>query len=192
MSTIDSLDDLLEEQLKDIYSAEKQITKALPRLAKAAGSEELREALLNHLEETEQQIARLEEIAELLEIKLSGKKCKGMEGLIEEGKEVFEMDGEDALIDAAIVAACQKVEHYEISAYGTARTIAEKLGQSEVAKLLDETLDEESAADEKLTAISEGELLSNVGIGVEAQSEDEEELESEKPAGRGKRGEARV
>ena len=160
-----TLDKLLEDTLKDIYSAENQLVKALPKMAKAATAPGLKEAFTAHLEETRGQVERLNEIAEHLGIsRLSGKKCAAMEGLIEEGKEVLETDGEPALIDEALILAAQRVEHYEISAYGSARTIAEHLGHSQVAKLLQETLDEESAADEKLTDISMNEVLPAVGV----------------------------
>ncbi|SRR5579885_2947320 len=156
---IPSLDKLFEEQLKDIYNAETQLVKALPKMAKAATADGLREAFTTHLEETRGQVERLDRIGRLLGVRLTGKKCKAMEGLIEEGKEVLEADGEPELIDAALIVAAQKVEHYEISAYGSARAVAEHLGHAEVAELLQETLDEESAADDKLTAISVGEVL---------------------------------
>lgn len=149
-----SVDQLLEEELKDLYSAESQLLKALPKMAKAATNETLRQAFEAHLEETEGQVERLNEIGKQLGIKLTGKKCKAMEGLIEEGKEILEMDGMGSLIDAALIGAAQRVEHYEISGYGTARTLAEHLGHSQVARLLDQTLEEESATDEKLTKIS--------------------------------------
>ncbi len=150
--------ELLHDQLKDLYSAESQLLKALPRMAKNATSETLSEALTQHLAETEAQVERLDRIGENLGLKLSGKKCKAMEGLIEEGKEVLEAEGEEHLLDLAIIAAGQRVEHYEISSYGSARALAEQLGLGEVVDLLQETLDEESAADEKLTEIAEGEL----------------------------------
>ncbi len=156
---MDTLNELLEEQLKDIYSAENQLIKALPKMAKKATTESLKTAILSHLEETEGQVERLTQIGELLEIKMTGKKCKAMEGLIEEGKEVLEEDGQSPVIDAALIGAAQRVEHYEIAAYGTAKALAEHLGLDEVAKLLSETLDEESAADEKLSAISLEEVL---------------------------------
>ena len=155
-----SIDKLLEDQLKDIYSAETQLVNALPKMAKAATSAGLKAAFTSHLEETKGQVERLTQIAGLLGIaKLTGKKCAAMEGLVEEGKEVIDADGEPEIIDAALIIAAQRVEHYEISAYGSARTLAEHLGHEDVAKLLQETLDEESAADEKLTAICEGEVL---------------------------------
>jgi ferritin-like metal-binding protein YciE len=149
------LDELLQDELKDLYSAENQIIKALPRMAKGASSPELKRAFERHLEETRRQVDRLNQIGEMLEMKLTGKKCKGMEGLIEEGKEVMEeLDDEDA-IDAGLIGAAQKVEHYEIAAYGTARTHAEMLGYTRVARLLQQTLNEEGAADKKLTALAE-------------------------------------
>ena len=149
------LDELLQDELKDLYSAENQIIKALPRMAKGASSPELKRAFERHLEETRRQVDRLNQIGEMLELKLTGKKCKGMEGLIEEGKEIMEeLDDEDA-IDAGLIGAAQKVEHYEIAAYGTARTHAEMLGYTRVAKLLQQTLNEEGATDKKLTALAE-------------------------------------
>lgn len=154
-----TIQDLLEEQIKDLYNAENQLVKALPRMAKKASTPTLQKAIQNHLEETRGHIERLTSIAELLEIKPGGKVCKAMKGLIEEGKEVLEEDGDDAVIDAALIAAAQRVEHYEISAYGTARALAEALGESKVVKILDQTLREEKAADETLSEISLKELL---------------------------------
>lgn len=149
-----TLQDLLAHELKDLYSAEKQITKALPKMIKACTSEDLREGLQNHLEETEQQIMRLEDILEKLDLTARAVKCQAMEGLIEEGKKAIEEDMEDHVRDAAIIAACQRVEHYEIAGYGCARTFARHLSHDEVADLLQQTLDEEKAADEKLTQIA--------------------------------------
>jgi len=156
---METLEDLLEEQLQDLFSAENQLLKALPKMAKRASSPKLKKAFERHTEETRKQVERLRDVAERLEIKLSGKTCKAMEGLVKEGQEVIEEDGEGPVIDAALVAAAQRVEHYEISAYGTVRALAEQIGERQVAKLLQKTLDEESATDEKLTKISEGELL---------------------------------
>lgn len=156
---LESLSELLEDQLKDLYNAENQLLKALPKMVKNASSESLAEAIQNHLEETRGHVERLTRIGQMLEIKLTGKKCKAMEGLLEEGKEVLEADGEAPLLDSAMIAAAQRVEHYEISAYGTARTFAEALGHTEVAELLQETLDEEEKADKLLTEISVQELL---------------------------------
>jgi ferritin-like metal-binding protein YciE len=149
------LEELLQDELKDLYSAENQIIKALPRMAKAASSPELKRAFERHLEETRRQVERLEQIGQELEIKLTGKKCAGMEGLIAEGKELMsEVDDEDAL-DAGLIGAAQKVEHYEIAAYGTARTHAEMLGYRRIAKLLQQTLNEEGMTDKKLTQLAE-------------------------------------
>jgi ferritin-like metal-binding protein YciE len=165
---IDTLRTLLEEELKDIYDAEKRLVKALPKMAKAATSQELRQALQGHLEVTKGQVQRLEQAFELLEKPARGKPCAGMKGLLEEGEEVLAENATDELMDAAIIGAAQRVEHYEMAAYGTARTFAERLGNSEVAALLEETLNEEKEADQKLTEISE-QLLS--GLEVDAEPE---------------------
>jgi ferritin-like metal-binding protein YciE len=158
-----SLHDLFVNELKDLYSAETQLTKALPKMAKAASSPDLREAFEEHLKETEHQVERLEQVFEEIEASPKGKKCKAMEGLIEEGKEIIDEDAEEAVKDAGLIAAAQKVEHYEIAGYGTVRTYAELLGFSNAAKLLQETLDEEGAADKKLT-----ELAENINVEAEA------------------------
>jgi len=150
---------LFEDQLKDIYSAETQLVKALPKMAKKASSPGLRDAITSHLEETKHQVERLDQIGQFLGIALTGKKCKAMEGLIEEGAEVLEAKGPEPVIDAALIVAAQRVEHYEISAYGSARTFALKLGHEDAVELLQATLDEESAADEKLTSLCEEEIL---------------------------------
>ena len=149
------LEELLVDELKDLYSAENQIIKALPRMAKATSAPELKRAFERHLEETRRQVERLNQIGDALEIKLTGKKCKGMEGLLEEGKEVMEEDLDENALDAGLIGAAQKVEHYEIAAYGTARTHAEMLGYSKVARLLQQTLNEEGATDKKLTQLAE-------------------------------------
>lgn len=172
---MDTLQELFEDELKDLYSAENQLLKALPKMAKKAASETLQAAFTAHLEETEGQVERLTKIGELMEIKLTGKKCKAMEGLVEEGKEVLEEEGRSAVIDAALIGAAQRVEHYEIAAYGTAKAFAEQLGLTEVAELLSETLDEESAADEKLSTISLEEVLPATETSDEAEEEEEEE-----------------
>ena len=149
------LQELLVDELKDLYSAENQILKALPKMAKAASSPELKRAFERHLEETRRQVERLDQIGEALDIRLTGKKCKGMEGLIEEGKEIMSEDLDDNSLDAGLIGAAQKVEHYEIAGYGTARTHAAMLGYNKAAKLLQQTLDEEGATDKKLTALAE-------------------------------------
>ena len=154
MAKISSPRDLLVEELKDLYSAENQLIKALPKMAKAAESEELREAFETHLKETEEHAARLEKIGEQLGESMKGKKCKAMEGLVAEGKEIMEEDAVPAMLDLALIGAAQKVEHYEIAGYGTARTLAELAGESEVAETLQETLDEEGKTDKLLTEIA--------------------------------------
>jgi ferritin-like metal-binding protein YciE len=154
MKSMKTLEDLLAHELKDLLSAEKQITKALPKMIKAASSDDLKEALQNHLEETEEHVNRLEQIFEKLDLATRGPKCAAMEGLIEEGSEALKADMEDMVRDAAIIASCQRVEHYEMAGYGCARTFAQQCGHQEVADILQETLDEEKAADEKLTQIA--------------------------------------
>jgi ferritin-like metal-binding protein YciE len=149
-----TLSDLLIHELKDLYSAEKQLTKALPKLVKAATNENLKQALEDHLDETERQVERLDEIFGQLDASPRGPKCAAMEGLVEEGKKILEEEMDDDVRDAAIIAAAQRVEHYEIAGYGSARTFAQQLGHDKVAAMLQETLDEEKAADEKLTEIA--------------------------------------
>ena len=149
------LEELLIDELKDLYSAENQIIKALPKMAKAANSPDLRRAFERHLEETRNHVERLDQIGEELETKMTGKKCHGMEGLIEEGKEIMSEDLEEPALDAGLIGAAQKVEHYEIAGYGTARAHAEMLGFTKVARLLQQTLNEEGATDKKLTQLAE-------------------------------------
>ena len=152
---LDNLRKLYIEELRDLYSAENQLLKALPKMAKGADSDELKKAFENHLEETEGHVERLETIFEDLDESPKGKTCKAMKGLVEEGSEILEQEGDESVLDAGIIAAGQKVEHYEIASYGTVRTFAELLGEKEAVKLLQQTLDEESAADEKLTELAE-------------------------------------
>jgi ferritin-like metal-binding protein YciE len=151
---LNPVQELLADQLKDLFSAENQIIKALPKMAKSATSEQLRVAFERHLEETRNHVTRLEQIADEFGISLRGKKCKGMEGLLEEGKEALS-EFDDDVLDAAMIGAAQKVEHYEIAAYGTARTHAAMLGLTKVARLLQQTLDEEGRTDKKLTDLAE-------------------------------------
>lgn len=156
MPEIDSLETMLHEELKDLYDAEKRLTKALPKMIKKATSDELRAALEEHLTETETHVSRLEEAFELIGQPAKGKACAGMKGIIEEGAEhLAEEYGSDVLRDIAIVAAGQRVEHYEMAAYGNAIAYARQLGQTDVADLLDQTLAEEKAADEKLAEVGE-------------------------------------
>lgn len=171
---MENLQELFEDQIKDLYSAENQLLKALPKMAKRAANKELKKGIEEHRAQTEAQLERLTQIAERRGFKPTGKRCRAMEGLIEEGAEVLEEDGEETVIDLAIVAAAQKVEHYEISAYGTARTLAEWLEDAESARLLQETLNEEKNTDVKLTKLAEKSLLPN----CPANEEDQDELES--------------
>ncbi|MFN2421608.1 MAG: ferritin-like domain-containing protein [Gemmatimonadota bacterium] len=153
--SLQTLEDLFIDSLKDLYSAEKQLIKALPRMAKAATSPDLKRAFEGHLAQTRAQVTRIEKVFKDLEGNPGGKKCMGMEGLIEEGKEVLsEAEEEGSVLDAGLIAAAQKVEHYEIAAYGTAREWAQLLGYKNAAKLLQQTLDEEAAANEKLTSLA--------------------------------------
>ncbi len=149
------LEELLVDELKDLYNAENQIIKALPKMAKAASSPDLRRAFERHLEETRKQVERLDQIGEQLEARLTGKKCHGMEGLIEEGREIMGQDLEENALNAGLIGAAQKVEHYEIAAYGTARAHAEMLGYTKIARLLQQTLNEEGTTDKKLTQLAE-------------------------------------
>ena len=168
MASIDSMTALLVDELRDIYDAEKRLTKAIPKLAKKATNEELRSALEEHLEETEQQVQRLEQAFEHLGQRAKGKPCAGMRGIIEEGDEhVGEDYDDDDLRDAVIIGSAQRVEHYEIAAYGTAIAHARLLEQEDVVGLLEETLEEEKAADVKLTEIAES------VVNLEAASEEE-------------------
>jgi ferritin-like metal-binding protein YciE len=150
----ETLQELFIEQIRDLYDAEKQIVKALPKVAKAAGSQELASALQQHLAQTQTHVSRLERIFELQGTAAKGKACKGMKGLLEEGSEATKEGEQGPLRDVAIIAACQKVEHYEISAYGTARTLADRLVLREAIQLLQQTENEEEQADEKLTTIA--------------------------------------
>jgi ferritin-like metal-binding protein YciE len=154
-----SLDDVLQEQVKDLMSAEKQLVAALPKVAKAAHSPELKEAIEDHLEQTRGHVQRLEKVTDLLGMDRSITTCQAMQGLVAEGEEVLAEDGDPVAKDAAIIAAAQRIEHYEIASYGTARTLAGELDHGDAEKLLGETLDEESAADKLLTKIATGGLF---------------------------------
>lgn len=155
-----TLRDLFEEQIKDLYSAENQLTKALPRMSKAASDATLRKAFEDHLQETNEHVERLKQVAEICDIKPGGKKCAGMEGLLEEGKEVLEEEGSDGVLDAALVVAAQRVEHYEIAGYGNAVVIAQQLGlNKKVVDLLKATLDDEERTDKLLTQVCQANLF---------------------------------
>lgn len=155
MEKMDSLRDLYVEQLKDLYSAETQIVKALPKMADAATHPELKNGFEKHLEQTRGHVRRLEQIFDDLGESPKGVHCKGMEGLLKEGDEMLKARATDDVKDAGLIAAAQRVEHYEIAGYGTVRTFADRLGQPEHARLLQDTLDEEGATDHKLTAMAE-------------------------------------
>lgn len=172
---IETLEDLLTDELKDLYSAENQITKALPKMAKAAKSKELRTAFEQHLEQTKNQIQRLEQACDELGVTPKGKKCVGMEGLLEEGKEVMTNGSNDPAspMEAGMIGAAQKVEHYEIAGYGTAIAHARQLGFTSVVNLLEKTLEEEKLTDEKLTKLAENR------INVEAAMQDDRHMGSE-------------
>ena len=163
MSKLNNLNDLLVQELKDLYSAETQLIKALPKMAKAAASGELKAAFQKHLKETEEHAERLEKIMAELEESPKGKTCKAMKGLIEEGRETIGEDAEDSVKDAALICAAQRVEHYEIAGYGCVRTFAQLLGHDRIAQILQTTLDEEGATDKALT-----ELAENINVEAEA------------------------
>ena len=155
---LESMQDVFVEQLKDVLNAEKQLTKALPKMAKAARSSKLRQAFEDHLKETETHVERLELVFEGLGKKAQGKMCHGMEGLIKESQEAIDAEGEDALVDTEIIAAAQRVEHYEIAAYGCLVTFAQMMGNTDAAEILKKTLGEEEAADKKLTSVNKDEI----------------------------------
>lgn len=171
---METLNELLIEELKDLYSAEKQIVKALPKMVKGAQSPELKSALSEHLEVTKTQVTRLEEVFTNVDQKPKAKTCKGMEGLLTEGAEVLEESGAGPLRDLQIIGAAQRVEHYEVAAYGTARAIAEQLGFAEAVELLSETLHEEEEADKKLTEVAEGLYEEVESMSGDEETEDEE------------------
>jgi ferritin-like metal-binding protein YciE len=176
---MDSLHELMVDELKDLYSAENQLLKALPKMAKKASSSQLKEAFTGHLKETEGHVKRLQQIGKILAIDLGGKKCHAMEGLVEEGSEVLEEDGPAAVIDSALIGAARRVEHYEIAAYCSTRGIAEQLGNDQVAKLLEATTNEEEAADDKLKAIAQDEVFPQAAEA--GDSEDEEDEQEKRP-----------
>ncbi len=178
---INTPDVLLVEELKDLYDAEKRLVRAIPKMAKAASNEELRSALMEHLDVTKNQVARLEQAFEILGVPAKAKPCAGMKGIIEEGEEVTSQDGTEELLDVAIAGAASRVEHYEMAAYAAARTIAEHLGNQEVVNLLQETWDEEREADEKVSEIA-SQLIGSSGEAEDMEGEEEEE--EEKPASR--------
>ena len=179
---LDNLNALLIEQLQDIYYAEKQLVKALPKMAKAANTEELVTAFTDHLEQTKEHVTRLDQAFEALGVAPKAKKCPAIEGLIEEAAEMIEEEGEASVLDAGLIASAQRVEHYEIAAYGNARAFAEALGNEQVVALLDQTLGEEHAADELLNTISMETVIPaalEAGGGPEEMQDEGEEEEEE-------------
>lgn len=180
-----TLHEMLVDEIKDLYHAEKQLTKALPRMAKAATNDDLREAFETHLEETQEQISRLEEVFEALGEKVKAKPCPGMAGILEEASETLKEDAEGAVMDAAIIAAAQRAEHYEIGAYGTCAEWARLLGLDEVVTLLEQTLEEEKATDKKLTMLAESEI-NEAAVAQGQPDEEEDEQEAQPMAGRGR------
>jgi ferritin-like metal-binding protein YciE len=181
---VETLQDLYLSELKDLYSAEQQLVKALPKIAKAAESEELSDAINNHLEETKNQVSRLEQIFESLGENPKGKKCVGMQGIIDEGSETIN-DFDGSVLDAALISAAQRVEHYEIAAYGSVCTYAELLERSEDLGLLKETLEEEKNADEKLTQLSEE--INQAALQGSNENEESERRQSRKEGTRTRR-----
>ncbi|MGN6391217.1 MAG: YciE/YciF ferroxidase family protein [Gemmatimonadales bacterium] len=169
---LESLNELFINELKDVLNAEKQLVRALPKMAKAAQSPDLQQAFTKHLKETEGHVDRLERIFSSLGQTARGKQCKGMEGLVEEGKEIMQEDGAPEVIDAALISAAQRVEHYEIAAYGCLRTYAQLLGNDEADRLLEQTLHEEEATDKALTALGEG-GINQAAAAVGAESDEE-------------------
>src|SRR4026207_216888 len=173
MAQAGTLHDAFIEELRDTYDAEKQLIKALPKLAKAAASTDLRAAFETHLEETRGHVERLEQVFESLDEKPRGKHCEGIAGIIEEGKSIMEEEFDDATMDACLIAAGQRAEHYEMAAYGTLVAWAQAMGHAEAAKLLQQTLEEEKAADKKLSGLAEGGI--NQGAAATAHADDDHE-----------------
>ena len=174
MAEMGTLHDAFVDELRDTYDAEKQLTKALPKMAKAANSPELREAIESHLEETRQQVERLEQVFESLDEKAKGKHCDGIAGIIQEAQAIMQEDFDESTADACLIAAAQRAEHYEMAAYGTLVAWARAMGHDDAADLLQETLDEEKAADEKLNSLAEGGINEEAASGAHGEDEEEE------------------
>jgi ferritin-like metal-binding protein YciE len=170
---MNSLNDLFVKELRDLYDAEKQLTRALPKLVKAASNEELSTAFEEHLEQTRGHVTRLEQVFEQLDLRARGQHCAGMAGIIEEGSDVIEEGGEDAVMDAALIAAAQRAEHYEITAYGTLMAFAKQLGHDDATTLLEQTLNEEKETDQRLTQLAESTVNA---MAEQTSGESEEEV----------------
>jgi ferritin-like metal-binding protein YciE len=184
MAEMGTLHEAFVDELRDTYDAEKQLTKALPKMAKAANSPELRGAIESHLEETRHQVERLEQVFESLDEKARGKHCDGIAGIIQEAQAMMQENFDEATADACLIASAQRAEHYEMAAYGTLVSWARAMGHDDAADLLQETLDEETAADEKLSALAEGGINEQAAESAHP-SEDEEAEEEEEPVGAG-------
>jgi ferritin-like metal-binding protein YciE len=184
MAQAGTLHDAFIEELRDTYDAEKQLIKALPKLAKAAASTDLRAAFETHLEETRGHVERLEQVFESLDEKPRGKHCEGIAGIIEEGKSIMEEEFDDATMDACLIAAGQRAEHYEMAAYGTLIAWAQSMGHTEATNLLQEILDEEKAADKKLSSLAEGGINQDAADAAHSEGEDEEEEDGTGARGR--------
>ena len=176
-----TLHDAFIQELKDVYDAERQLTKALPKMARAASSDDLREAFEMHLRETQEQVSRLEQVFEAIDETVKGKHCEGMAGIIEEGKGIMEEDMDEASMDASLIAAAQRVEHYEIAAYGTLIAWARAMGHKEAVTLLEENLEEEKSADEKLSSLAEG-GINQAAADAAHGGEEDDDVETERPA----------
>jgi len=175
-----SIRQLYIDELKDLYNAETQLTKALPKMAKASSNDELRQAFEEHLRQTSEHVSRLEQIFEMLDESPSGQKCLGMEGLVKEGSETMKEKYDDTVMDAAIIGAAQRVEHYEIAAYGTVKAFAELLGENEHMSLIERTLEEEKQTDRKLTQLAES--VNTEAVEGEEEEVEEEEVEAGEPS----------
>jgi ferritin-like metal-binding protein YciE len=190
MASAGTLQDAFIDELRDVYNAEQQVTKALPKMIKAATSPELKQAFTNHLEETKAQVARLVEVFGVLDEKVRGKKCDGIAGILEEGQAAMAENFDDPTMDAALIASAQRVEHYEMAAYGTLVAWAEALGHTDAAELLQTTLDEEKATDEKLTSLAEGGINQSAADALNPGEEDDEVEEPTPVARKSTRGAA--
>jgi ferritin-like metal-binding protein YciE len=179
MPGMETLQELLVHELQDLYNAENQIIKALPKMAKRATSNELREAFQEHLSQTEMQAQRLERALALLDAPVKGRNCDGMQGIIEEGRKLMDEEVSEDVLDAGLIAAAQKVEHYEMAAYGSVKAWAELLGQEEITALLEETLEEETSADQKLSEIAESVVNAEAAMGSNEESDDPDESSEE-------------
>ena len=179
MPGLETLQELLVHELQDLYNAENQLIKALPKMARRASSNELRQAFETHLSQTETQAQRLERALSLLDAPVRGRNCDGMQGIIEEGKKLMQEDASEDVMDAGLIAAAQKAEHYEIAAYGSVKAWADLLGQDEISSLLDETLEEEESTDRRLSEIAEAMVNAEAAMGSSQKESGEDFEESE-------------